>query len=681
MTDQKKYVTISTAAKMLGVKKALVEEWIHEKRIECYNNYILNEDVEKVGQQIDKYVSLETFLNGIVSERFDSRYVKNRNKYIDFLEENDFLGISAVYPDELEFCTEPSASMFFYKTDVERLKKESEDFFRFFGLTEEKKVKILVGDCEYDSTKKQLSQYIKKIESFTPLVTHFVEETIKLDVANINNKTVIPIIDDLKYVGSKDLFIDYIDFAKKNLGLDIGSISRRQNHTSKDIGAYPYKKYVLIAKTIFNEEKLTQNEVIRKCFKKSIYFETWLFVCAHFVCGWRASDICGNWPYLGNREIAGLDIDIDSIPEAIVNGSIDEEKYYELGTYIEKSIELASIKAHKTGKASDLLAPIGKELKRFFGRMALISYYLQETSGGGKLESFRIAEYLNHVRLRELFGDDLYKELGRHNLSSRRLNKSYLQSMEDRARKDGAGTMAAYTIASLARNHSDADTTAIYIYDHGLSGETAEVVLSMMMDRGVFGAIRYMELIAAFPDAFKKLSAKEQTALLAECEASAYELETVSSDFISTDKLKRLFAEGNSKKALYILYEMFEISQGFGKSKDEGVHCKKRALREACENPVFEHCVLNACPYLIFTESGIKSLIDVIYTYSKLADETGHPKYKHVLSDVIIPSYKDILREFAEKMTPNESKALKLLIGKYNGEYVKGNRNRKHSCL
>ena len=162
MTDQKKYVTISTAAKMLGVKKALVEEWIHEKRIECHNNYILNADVEKVGHQIDKYVSLETFLNGIVSERFDSRYVQNRNKYIDFLEENDFLGISAVYPDELEFCTEPRASMFFYKTDVERLKKESEDFFRFFGLTEEKKVKILVGDCEYDATKKQLSQLKKQ---------------------------------------------------------------------------------------------------------------------------------------------------------------------------------------------------------------------------------------------------------------------------------------------------------------------------------------------------------------------------------------------------------------------------------------------------------------------------------------------------------------------------------------
>ena len=63
--------------------------------------------------------------------------------------------------------------------------------------------------------------------------------------------------------------------------------------------------------------------------------------------------------------------------------------------------------------------------------------------------------------------------MGRNHLCSNKLNKSYLQSMEARARKDGAGTMTAYTIASFARNHSNIDTTAMYIYDHGLDGETA----------------------------------------------------------------------------------------------------------------------------------------------------------------------------------------------------------------
>ena len=63
-------------------------------------------------------------------------------------------------------------------------------------------------------------------------------------------------------------------------------------------------------------------------------------------------------------------------------------------------------------------------------------------------------------------------------------------------------------VASFARNHSNIDTTAIYLKDHGLTGESAEIVLYMMMQRGVFSVSLYNVLITAYPGAFERLSAK-----------------------------------------------------------------------------------------------------------------------------------------------------------------------------
>ncbi len=661
------------AARRIQVKRAVLEEWIELDKVECRDGLLLIDDVEHIIDERSKYISLESFLKGIEHKRFDGRYSQDRNKYIDFLEEHDFLGTSVIYPDEMEYPSEPKASYYFRIEDVNKLKKKSEYFFRFYGMSEEEKCRKLIESCQYDKTKELLSEYANTIASYTPLVTEFLEEAIRIDMKHFTNEMLISSIDSLKYVGSKDLFIEFIDYAKERVGLSLGTVNRKENHTSKDIGAYPYKIFLTIAKSIFNEETLKANCVLSKCLENTLYFESWLFISVHFVCGWRAQDICSNWPYLGENEIQKLEIDLATIKENILNNAIDESKYFEVGKYIEKSIELASVKAHKTGKASDLLAPIGKELKVFFGRMALISYYHELVNNEGKLKSARMSTYLNHVRIKDIFGEDIYRQLGRVNISSRRLNKSYLQSMEERARRDGAGTMAAYTIASFARNHADIDTTATYLYDHGLSGETAEVVLAMMMDRGVFGSIRYKEFLAAFPETFNKLSASEQTRLLAECEASAYEMEIMAADYIAEDKLKKSFAEGDKHKALEILAAMFEISQGFGKAKDNGVFCKKRALGNACENPVYESCIASVCPYLIFTETGIKSLIEVIYTYSRKAEETGHPKYYKVLQDVILPAYKEILKEFANKMKPEEAEALKTAIGEYNGKYTKSN--------
>ena len=188
------------------------------------------------------------------------------------------------------------------------------------------------------------------------------------------------------------------------------------------------------------------------------------------------------------------------------------------------------------------------------------------------------------VTCREFFGEDFYAVTGKHAISSRRLNKSYLQGMEQAARADGNTTLVSHVIASYARSHANVDTTVAYLKDHGLTGESAEVVLFMMMQRGVFGVSLYHALLAAFPDAFGKLTAKEQSRLMAQVPLSAYELETAGSVFAASEEMAAELACGKTELPRVVLRAMLAIGQGQGKAKDDGVYCKRKALGLCCDH-------------------------------------------------------------------------------------------------
>ena len=243
--------------------------------------------------------------------------------------------------------------------------------------------------------------------------------------------------------------------------------------------------------------------------------------------------------------------------------------------------------SQKTGFGK-LRSEIVPELRTFFGKLILIAEYHHITSGEGYMNSHRTAMYRNWVTCRDFFGDDVFAITGKHSFSSRRLNKSYLQGLEQSARDNGNTTLVAHVVASFARNHANIDTTAIYLKDHGLTGESAEVVLYMMMQRGVFSVSLYNVLIAAYPKAFEKLSAKEQTAIMEKIPLSAYELETVGTSFIASDRMAEVLAEGKTEEPKEILRAMFAVAQGKGKAKDAGIYCKKKALGFCCENPTYE---------------------------------------------------------------------------------------------
>ena len=109
---------------------------------------------------------------------------------------------------------------------------------------------------------------------------------------------------------------------------------------------------------------------------------------------------------------------------------------------------------------------------------------------------------------------------------------------------------------------------------------------------------------------------------------------------LNANEIRRAFVSGDSATIQVVLDSMFEISQGRGQSKDEGVGCLRRACGLACESPRFESCIKSACPHTVFTAYGYKALIAALEEYLNKA-YTGDKKAEAILKTVLIPRFQN----------------------------------------
>ena len=99
---------------------------------------------------------------------------------------------------------------------------------------------------------------------------------------------------------------------------------------------------------------------------------------------------------------------------------------------------------------------------------------------------------------------------------------------------------------------------------------------------------------------------------------------------------------GNEHEILALLKDMFEISQGRGQSKHDGIYCTLRARNESCPHPEYSSCIAYGCPYLVFTRYGLVPLLEVLKEFKEMA-ESGDKKAASVLKQVLLPRYKNII--------------------------------------
>lgn len=660
-------MTVDVASRFLGIRKAVLRDHIETGEIEYSNGLISGVSLAAIQKQQAELINLRDFLEPYDNSLFSSRKASDRAKYIEFLENHHYFGIEVIPLEKVLFSVSGRGEFFIKRKDTDFLDFKSRSFFDDFGVSEREKVERMLNDSENNAaTRHFVKEYLKYLEDekniYTPSLTGFVRIIFEIpDIRRASDTDVINAVEAAETVSTKELLVGFFTFVSALEKVDYNRIKIKSNEP-ETVPAYSYEEFTGLARILFNADYEKAHHLTEKALENSFNAEMWLFLACHYVCGWRASDICTNWVYpnlKGGENPFGLSV--DTLKEDILNGMIPDNVYETVAMYVIRRIEMAFNMPQKTGMGK-LRSEILPELRPFFGKLTLIAEYHHLTGEEGYMKPCRIFYYRNWVRCRNFFGEEILDVIGKTPLSSRRLNKSYLQGMEQAARDNGNTSLVSHMVAAYARNHADANTTLVYLRDHGLTGETAGIVLFMMMQRGVFGADLYHALLAAYPETFQKLSAKEQSLLMEKVPVSAYDLEVSGAVFAATEEMSRKLAQGDKQVPLETLKAMLQIAQGKGKAKEEGIYCKRKAFGFSCDHPTYQSCIANLCPNHIFTSEGVPALLRVIRDYSEKCRHTGNPKYAAVLKKCIIPAFQDILGEVIREMADSERAGVRKLI-------------------
>lgn len=658
--------SITEATRMTGCTRGLIEKLIFNGKIEVCNGKIPKEYVEIIIQEKQTYISLLEYAKNHTSNMFNGEISKNRNKLLDTLEEQEYFGLEICYPDELLSGT-PRDGIFFQRQDVKQLDLKLEKFFLIYGIEEKYKIDQIIKNTKgHTQSKKYLRKFFQETDiGITPATTEFVSLMLTApDILTIDDETLQTLLTQLMPERTRDYIIKFCNYVRERHYVYYSAIFRRKKE-SIGLPAYSDEVYIALSNCFFNAEYICENRMIEKAMENHIYAEMWLYLTLFFTCGWRAIDICRGWKYPEiDRDPEKWGIYLGTLDADILEDKIPDTTYEQICQYSLKRIEISGQTPGKTAAndPSTLIAVITPELYTFYGLLILIGESHRLRNGEGHMQINRAPVYQNKVTIKSFFGETVYRILQGKNIQTRRLNKVYLQGVEEAARETGCGGLMASAVASYARNHTDMDTIKSYLHDHQLRNETADVVLYFMMQRGCFSFENYNLLIMAYPDAFRKLSVREQSEILALTE-KPLELENKGSGIAAALSLQDAYIKGDEETVFNMLKAMFEISQNRGQGKDCGIYCLRRAQKQACVHPEYESCLASCCHDLVFTQYGYLPLLRILKKFNDKAME-GNKKAYVILYKILIPRYQNIINRIIKEtqMDSLEKEGLKLML-------------------
>ena len=110
------------------------------------------------------------------------------------------------------------------------------------------------------------------------------------------------------------------------------------------------------------------------------------------------------------------------------------------------------------------------------------------------------------------------------------------------------------------------------------------------------------------------------------------------------------------------LYKYLERTCEQSYNFNDLISAAKKALGFQCENPTYESCVANLCPYHVFTSDGVPTLVKIIKNYQIKELSTGNKKYGIALKTKIIPAFQDIINAIVKEMSEEDKAGIKTLI-------------------
>ena len=648
------YVPKAVAARKLGITKNRVEDLIREGVLSTEKGGIAEEEIQMLESDRTTYFSFLEYAIEKSNGRFHGKLSTDRDKLLDVLEENDFFGLDHWDWQELLLGC-PRDGVFFLRRDRDELDRRTQEFFESYKIDFKTQVRNVIDQTEGRlHTKESLVQFMLEVSTESAITASFCEFAKALlaapDLYELSDESVLEIANRLTTRQAKQYLIKFLQYAKgrnRSAILPYGIITLKKP-VKKAAPSYSDATYLEIGKCVFNSDYIRENNLVAQALDVSLYAEMWLYVALHYVLPWRSEDICSRWRYLGltQEKAAHLGLDFVKLEEDLRQEKISDETYKKVCEYALAAIQASESLPEKIGALDPLplKALITPELMSFFGRLLLVCeiHHLKDEKKG-YMRPERRASYQNRINLKRFFGQSFFDALGGRNLQSRRLNKAYLQGVEEAARETGCGAILASAVASYARNHKDLGSIQSYLNDHNLSGESAEFVLYTMLERGTFGFGLYNAILTAYPESFLHLSLTKQTQIMSlATETTPLKMEERASGALASKDLCDSFLKGQNKTSESILAAMFEISQLRGRAKDEGIGCLLRAQKQACIHPRYESCIKNGCPHLVFMQLGFLPLVRILSEYVAKV-KTGDKKAESVLRNVLLPRFQNII--------------------------------------
>lgn len=658
--------TITETARLTNLPFTFIKNLIFEGKIELVDGKITDTTVKQLVMERSNYISFREYAIAHSSEKFQGNLIGPRNNLLQYIEDHNYFEVTIIEPSRLVIGIELDV-FYFDRKFVAVFDENLKEFFEYYGCPEREKIlQMLNGAKGRKTTKKYIVYYMDNVlETITPAFTAVVKVLLSVpDVSIMTNADVQKMFSTDLSVTSRSHLAKFLKFTKNMCATKYADIISKQKE-SHGLPAYSDEVYLVLAKCFFNAQHIFEHQMIEKALQKPKYGEMWLYLTVFYACGWRAQDVCNGWKYLRlyEREDSMFGINKDTLADDILADKIPDETYENVCKYALNSIDQYAKLPSKTSMKNPnaLIACITPALYVFYGLLTLIAEANMLRYGKGYMDSKRCAEYQNKMNLKAFFGQELWDVLEGKNIHTRRLNKDYLQGVEKTAREKGCGGVLASAVASYARNHTNLDTIRIYLRDHNLTGETADVVLYFMMERGVFGFEFYQTLVTAYPDAMRKLSLKDQNVIIKKLgEMTALETEQIESGIVTQRNIQDDFMSGNEFSVVMMLKSMFEISQMRAKGKENGIYCLLRATKMACVHPDWESCLANNCPHLVFTQFGYIPLLSILAEYQKKS-KAGDIKAENVLQQVLIPRYQSILNRFMHETHMHKNDRMQLV--------------------
>jgi hypothetical protein len=627
----------------------------------------------------DNLIPLEDVITQILKDTdsmFGFNLAKCREDLYSFIELNDFWTIEFLLADEIPI--KAGKSRYFIKqTDELNLRHRLILWIEAYGVPNSEKIEILLRYHEnlYPRTCQALTVYFSGSNNSGCTL----DDKAVLDMIS----TLLPMLGSELIEMSEDEIQDIIEQFREctitssqclaNFLFDSCYTVKRyefdKTGISMDTSAYPIKEFALMAYSVLNNESWEENKLISKAVHNKRYAALWTFIALHFFASWRSTDF-------ERLQAPALQYSAEETLKQIEEGTYKEEDAKIVALRFRYQIDLSSLKPNKTSKYQNI-----PELHFFCPQSCEypLGIILSIATAHFELnmKESQFVRCINDVRtIRDFFGTEFLDACNKRQFSTRRANKSLMQSVETVSESgEKKGLPRPYILASLMRSHkggygSLAESTAIYLRDANFSGFTPEFIAEQMFERGVCSFVANELMKISFGTEYQRLSVPAQTQMIKTIGLPAGEIEKIvracqKAEDEANDLVRDLLGNEDYKEKAGDFLKSILMGEAAG--KDFGSICVLRASGHKCVEPSRPGCL--GCIYEIKTKA---LLLHYLKEYSRISKELEDKSIKsnkieverrrYIINNVIYHAIEEILITLEGRITSYELMEYKNIV-------------------